>query len=82
MARPIERHLQTIIAARADGDPEEAAQMLASVRRRIEWRERRGFKTCAACKEDKKPSAFGVDAYRSDGLHNICRKCRRTRRQT
>lgn len=77
MARPIERHLATIVAARADGDPEEAARLMESIRRRIEWRERRGHKVCARCKEAKRPTAFGIDATRIDGLSVYCRRCKK-----
>lgn len=76
----IERHLQTVIAARSDGDVEEAAQMLANVRRRLAWRERRGHKVCERCKEAKKPSEFGLHSREPDGLRRECRQCRQSPR--
>lgn len=73
----VERVLQTIVAARYDGDPLEAQQVLDSTLRRIAWRARRGVKECSSCHVDKKPSEFGTDSRNRDGLHRSCRDCRR-----
>lgn len=58
---------------RAQGlDDDEVESALA----RVEWRRRRGYKRCASCRRPLPVSAFGVDSYRQDGLHNVCKSCR------
>jgi hypothetical protein len=69
--------LLSLVAQRYDGDEEEARQVYESALRRVAWRKGRGFKVCPRCGEALKPTEFGMDASRSDGLHNVCRRCRR-----
>lgn len=73
----LSRRLQTIVAARTDGDEEEALQLYNATLRRLDWRRRRGFRTCSRCGLDKKPNAFSVDSRERDGLRRYCRECDR-----
>lgn len=67
------------LTARAEAYAEETdpAKLADAVRRRLDWRLRRGFKVCGSCGLRKPVSAFGRDASRRDGLEVRCRLCRR-----
>lgn len=56
--------------------PEEVEPLIESVRQRLAWRLRHGFKICSSCREEKPVTAFGSDASRRDGLAVYCRACR------
>lgn len=73
----LDARLRASVAARYDGDEEEARQLYESVLQRIAWRARRGHKVCARCKAAKAPSAFGQDSPRPDGLSVYCRDCKK-----
>lgn len=57
--------------------PEERDALVASVRRRLAWRARHGFKVCSSCGQRKRPAEFQRDSSRADGLEHRCRPCRR-----
>lgn len=76
-----QENLWAIVAARYDGDEDEARQVYESTLQRIEWRKAHGFKLCVTCRQKKKPRAFGVDSAKSDGLSNRCRRCDAARKQ-
>lgn len=69
------RDLHDLAQDYADGtDPDALA---ASVRARLAWRIRRGFRVCTACRKRLPVRDFGLDASRRDGLSVVCRACRK-----
>lgn len=65
------------VTARYDGPDHEAERLLEQALARRAWRLRRSGKGCARCRETKPLAAFGADARERDGLHRVCRRCRR-----
>lgn len=70
-----------LVAARYDGDDDEARRLGDEALQRLAWRKRRSGKECARCGERKPLSAFGRDTRERDGLHRLCRGCRSTVRE-
>lgn len=67
--------LLAAIAARYDGQDNEAARLEAGARRRLEYRRRHSGKSCDRCRETKALSAFSRDSREKDGLRRYCRAC-------
>ena len=70
-------HALRQLAERYDDGDGEAAALAEEAVRRLAWRRRRGGKVCGGCKAGKPLADFGVDNREADGLHRLCRDCRK-----